>query len=146
MKCVMMFESNQTFRNLATGEEFNERTSNLKDEARVDVCGRGSWTTGQLAFFDVRVFNPNAKRYSNQELSKTYEVNEKGKKKHYKERILQVEHGTFTPLVMSATGGMGRECHKFYSRLSEIVADKRGQNCNVVASWIRRKVCFSLRI
>ena len=48
-----------------TGEEFNERTSNLKDEARVDVCARGFWTTGQLTFFDVRVFNPNAKRYSN---------------------------------------------------------------------------------
>ena len=54
-----------------TGEEFNERTSNLKDEARVDVCARGFWTTGQLAFFDVRVFNPNAKRYGNQDLSKT---------------------------------------------------------------------------
>ena len=39
---------------------------------------------------------------------------------------------------------MGRECHKFYSRLSEIVADKRGQNYNVVTSWIQRKIFFSL--
>ena len=43
-------------------------------------------------------------------------------------------------LLMSATGDMGRECHKFCSRLSE----KRGQNYNVVASWIRRKIFFSL--
>jgi hypothetical protein len=127
-----------------TGEEFCEKTSNLKDEARADVCARGFWTTGQMAFFDVRVFNPIAKRYSNQELSKTYEINEKEKKKQYNERILQVEHGSFTPLVMSATGGMGRECHKFYSRLSEIIAEKRGQNYSIIASWIRRKISFSL--
>ena len=97
-----------------------------------------------MAFFDVRVFNPNAKRYINHELTKSYEMNEKEKKKCYNERILQVEHGSFTPLVMSATGGMGRECKKFYSRLSEIVAEKRGQRYSTVAPWIRRKICFSL--
>ena len=80
-----------------------------------------------MAFFDVRVFKPNAKRYINHTLSKSYEINEKEKKKCYNERILQVEHEGFTPLVMSATGGMGRECKEFYSRLSEIVAQKRGQ-------------------
>ena len=57
---------------------------------------------------------------------------------------MQVEHGTFTPLVMSATGGMGRECQKFYTRLSESIAEKRGQNYSVTVSWIRRKICFSL--
>ena len=60
-----------------------------------------------MAFFDERVFNPTAKRYVNQELRKLYEVNEKEKKKERNERILQVEHGAFTPPVMSATGGMG---------------------------------------
>ena len=60
-----------------------------------------------MAFFDVRVFNPTSKRYVNQEISKTYEVNEIEKKKLYKERILQIEHGSFTPLVMSTTSGMG---------------------------------------
>ena len=34
---------------------------------------------------------------------------------------MQVEHGTFTPLVMSETGGMGRESSKFYTRLSELI-------------------------
>ena len=59
-----------------------------------------------MAFFDVRVFNPTSKRYANQELSKTYEINEKKKKRRHNERILQVKHGGFTPLVMSITGGM----------------------------------------
>ena len=61
-----------------------------------------------MAFFDVRVFNPTAKRYANQEISKTYEVNEREKNKQYNERILQIELGSFTPLVMSATVGISR--------------------------------------
>ena len=59
---------------------------------------------GQAAIFDVRVFNTNATRCVKLELSKTYEINEKEKKKYYYERIMQTEHGSFTPLVMS------REC------------------------------------
>lgn len=30
-------------------------------------------------------------------------------------RVLQVEHGSFSPLILSPNGGMGRECRKFYS-------------------------------
>ena len=48
------------------------------------------------------------------EVSKTYEINEKEKKRSYNRRVLEVEHETFTPLVFSATGGMGREVlHSF---------------------------------
>ena len=77
------------------------------NKVRLDVCARGFWQAGQMTFFDVRVFNPNARRYAKQEHSKTYQLNEKEKERLYNERIMQVEHGTFTPLVMSATGGMG---------------------------------------
>ena len=84
-----------------SGEMFNEKIRNKLDQARVDVSARGFWLKGQVAFFDVRVFNTTAKRYVNQELRKSFEVNIKEKKKQYNERILQVEHGIFTPLVMS---------------------------------------------
>jgi len=60
-----------------TGETFTEKTANLKDDARLDVAARGFWISGQKAFFDVRVFNPFAKRYRNQEIEKCYVVNEK---------------------------------------------------------------------
>ena len=53
--------------------------------------------------------------------SRKHQLNEKEKKRIYNERIMQVEHGTFTPLMMSATGGMGRESSKFYSRLSDLI-------------------------
>ena len=84
-----------------SGEMFNEKIRNKSDQARVDVSARGFWLKGQVAFFDVRVFDTTAKRYVNQELRKSFEVNIKEKKKQYNERILQVEHGSFTPLVMS---------------------------------------------
>ena len=61
------------------------------------------------------------------------------KKSLYNERIIEIEHGSFTPLVMSATSGMGRECKKFYSRLTEMISSKRGIVYSITVAWIRRK-------
>ena len=91
-----------------TGETFNNLV-NVTNEARLDISARGFWVTSQMAFFDIRVFNPIAKRYATLDLAKSYQVNENEKKKKYNDRVLQVEHGSFTPLVMSAAGGMSRE-------------------------------------
>ena len=41
------------------------------------------------------------------------------KKRKYAERILQIEQGTFTPLIFTTTGGMALECQMFHSRLAE---------------------------
>ena len=72
-----------------SGETFSEKTTNKLDQARVDVGAHGFWLTVQNAFFDKRIFNPTAKRYVNQELRKSYEVNEREKKKQYNERNLR---------------------------------------------------------
>ena len=53
-----------------SGKSFSEKSANKLDRARL---------TGQVAFFDVRVFNATAKRYVNQKLCKSYEVDEKNK-------------------------------------------------------------------
>ena len=42
-------------------EKFSKKTSNKLGQARVDISARGFWLTGQVAFFDVRVFNPTTK-------------------------------------------------------------------------------------
>ena len=44
---------------------------------------------------------------------------------------MQVEHGTFTSLVMSATGEAGRESSKFYSRLSELISENTVKYCDM---------------
>ena len=44
---------------------------------------------------------------------------QENKRAHY-ERILQIDHGTFTPLVFSIKGSKKRECQKFYLLLAQI--------------------------
>ena len=117
-----------------SGETFDYRGANSSNEARLDVSARGFWLRHQRAFFDVRVIDPNARRYINQSLPQTYISNEREKKRHYGERVLQVENGSFTPLVFSVYGGMGRECEHFFKRLCGLLAEKRGENLSVVSS------------
>ena len=73
-----------------------------------------------------------ARRYGSQEINKAYEINEREKKRQYNERILEVEHGSFTPWAVTALGGMGREASKFYSRLSESIAERRKERYGVI--------------
>ena len=124
-----------------TGEELSERSAMTTDEACCDVRVRGFWSVGQVAL-DVRVSNPNANRYVKQSLKKTNEINEKEKKRSDDERVQDIEHGSFTAIVMSASGGMARESSKFYSRLSEMVAEKRDQRDQEY--WhvhLRKQIC-----
>ena len=58
--------------------------------------------------------------------------------------ILNVEQGTFTPLVFSATGGMGRECSMFFKKLSQLISIKRKEELSVVTYGIRCKMRFAL--
>ena len=110
----------------------------------MDISARDFWVKGQKAFFDVRVFDPNASRYVTQNLQQCYGRNEKEKKNGYVERILNVEHASFTPLVFTIQGGMSRECHTFYNRLSDMIENKRREPTSVITNWIRTKLNFAL--
>ena len=46
-----------------------------------------------------------------------YRSHEMEKKNKYVDRVMNVEKGTFTPLVFSTTGGMGSEAVCFYKHL-----------------------------
>ena len=51
---------------------------------------------------------------------------------------------SFTPLVFSIHGAMGREFKTFYSRLATLISDKRKTPSSITSSWIRTKVGFAL--
>ena len=68
-------------------------------------------------FLDVKVFNPYAASTCSSTLRAIYRSHENMKKFSYQARICEVEHGTFTPLVFSATGGMSDEAYAFYKHL-----------------------------
>ena len=92
----------------------------------------------------MRVFDPNSRRYLNKSLQQCHAMNEHEKKGSYNERVLQVNQGTFRSLVFSIYGSMGRECNMFYSRLSQLISDKRNLSKSMIMNWIRTKVCFAL--
>ena len=57
-----------------------------------------------------------------------------------KKRENTLEQGTFTPLVFSATGGMGRECSMFFEKLSQLISIKRKEELSVATYGIRCKI------
>ena len=126
-----------------TGEQLHKSAISTEN-ARVDIAARSVWIKGQRAFFDVRVFNPLARTYRELPLPKIYERNEKEKKRNYNERVLQIEHGSFTPLVFSSLGGMGRECSTFYSKLAELISEKQSIDKSQVITSIRTSISFAL--
>ena len=124
-----------------SGEEIK---GNQSDEARSDISAKGFWIRGQRAFFDIRVFDPNAQRHQSKTLRKCYEINEQEKKREYSSRILNVEQGTFTPLVFSAAGGLGRECSMFVKKLIQLISIKRKEELSMATYGIRCKISFAL--
>ena len=78
------------------------------------------------------------------EVDKCFRANENEKKRHYAQRVLRVENGSFTPLVFATNGGMGKECARFYKRLAEMIADKHKVPTTIVTKNIRTMISFSL--
>jgi len=71
----------------------------------------------------MRVFYPHARSYQSRSLPSLYKK-ESERKREYGERINVVEHGSFTPLVFSAYGRMGREATVVVKRLASALASK----------------------
>ena len=97
-----------------------------------------------MAFFDIRVFSPFAKSHIQQNLEAVFRSNEASKKRSYNQRVIQIEHGSFTPVVMSSMGGFGKKTSRFISKLVEKTAEKNGMEASVVASYIRTKISYEL--
>ena len=126
-----------------TGEELN-RGANQSHDARFDVNARGFWERQRSAYFDIRVCHPHADSYKDLILKQLYKQQENEKKRKYASRILEVEQGSFTPLVFSTRGGMREECARYHARLAELLASKKGETYSTTVSWIRAKVSFAL--
>ena len=79
------------------------------DGARVGIQVKGFWgTPHQRAFFDVKLFNPHAPSNKRFLIPACYAHHEQIKLRLYEQRISEVELASFTPLIFSTTGGMGK--------------------------------------
>ena len=77
-------------------------------------------------------------------MSNTFRRHEAAKKRAYDQRIREVEHATLTPLVFSATGGLGSQANTFYKRLASLLSEKWDFSYSSTLCWLRCRLAFSL--
>lgn len=126
------------------GEVILPRSSNKQDDARVDIKTIGFWGRQQSAFFDVRIFHPNAPSSRNTSINAQFRKHELAKKREYGDRVREVENGSFTPLVFSTTGSASRETTVVYKRLADLLANKRNSPYSITLAWMRCQISFAL--
>jgi hypothetical protein len=127
-----------------SGEIILPSSANREHDARTDIRARGFWTEQQSAHFDIRIFYPHAPSYLSRSLSGLCKTFEAEKKRHYGDRVLQVEHGSFTPLVFSSAGGMGQEAASTLRKLASMTAEHRNERYNHTITLLRMSLHFSL--
>ena len=126
-----------------TGEKL-PKSSNTSHQARADVPARRLSINGQTAFCDVRVFSSLARCHLHHSLPADHKKNENEKKREYNQQIRQVEHGSFTLLVLSIIRGMSRECSRFVLHTVECLANRRKKPKSNISAWIKSRLNFSL--
>ena len=126
------------------GEVFKYKSANKDENARSDIKCLGFWSRMRQAFFDVKVVSPLARSYCDMPTSSLLEMSEKAKAREYRERILSVEHGDFSPLVFTTAGAMGPQCQIVIRRLTEKISEKQSLPRSVVSGWLRCRLSFSL--
>ena len=128
---------------------FSERNlfhakANITEGARLDIAANGLWGGRfERTYFDMRVFNPHAA--SNRQTN-PYRKHEMVKKCAYESRIQEIEHSSFTPLMISSTGGLGPASTSTYKRLATLLAAKWDQPYTSTMNWLRCRLSFSLLI
>ena len=120
------------------------QSTNVAEKARLDVSAVGIWSPMERTFLDIRVMHPNSPSYMDITPDQLYIQQEREKKRTYNDRILQVEKGSFSPLIFSTTGGMGPECTKYHKRIAELISNKRGESYPDTMNYLRTRLRFAL--
>ena len=76
--------------------------------------------------------------------SKESKKHENEKKRCYGERVLQIEKGSLTPIVLSTFGGAGKEADRHHKRMATLIAQKKNESYADVLNYIRTRLRFSL--
>ena len=127
-----------TFLQPLTGETLHYRTANRDEEAKSDISAGRFWGSHhEKVFMDVRVFNPNADSYRNLHPETCFRRQEQEKRRKYEQRIRDVEHASFSPLIFSTSGGMGKSTAVVYKRLAHLLAVKKAEPNNNFIRWLR---------
>ena len=125
-------------------ESDGHRSGNVAEKARLDVAGVGVRGAYEKTFLDIRIMHPNSPSYIDKPVERVYIQHENEKKRSYNERVLQVEKASFTPIVMSTSGGEGKEAARHHKRIATLIAQKRNESYADVINYVRTRLRFSL--
>ena len=73
-----------------------------------------------------------------------FKEQEQAKERKYQQRVLNVEMGTLTPLILGTNGGTGIEVQIFLQNLANLLATKSGEDYASVITWIRTILIFNI--
>ena len=119
----------------------DETTStNGEDAATLHIVARDFWRPSRRAFFDIRVFNANAQSNISRNIEETFSHHEREKARQYSDRIVNVEHGSFTPLIFSTHGDYSQLTSRFIYQLAKLISQKRNICFSESKSWPNSKL------
>ena len=90
----------------------------------------------------MRVTNADCASQQNSSIKSILKKHEQEKKRGYNRRVMEVEHGSFTPLVFTTTGVMGHECSVYHKNLAEKLSEKKDEPYSEIMRYLRVKLSF----
>ena len=94
--------------------------------------------------FDFRVFSSPSSTSISQSLMSWYRTNEEIKKNKYNQRIREVEHFCFSPLIFSTSGGFRPVSTLFIKRLALLHSTKFQCSYSTTVNFFCRHFFFSI--
>jgi hypothetical protein len=112
-------------------------------ELRGDLAVHGFWTRGQTVIFDVRITDTDQPSNRNTDPSKVLLRHEKEKKDKYGALCI-ARRCTFTPLVFSVDGLLGKEATAASKRLASCLAVKWKRSYSELCGYVRSRLSLAL--
>ena len=108
-----------------------------------DLSIRGVWQSQTVALFDIRVIDTDAPSYLHRDVASILSSAEEEKKRKYNDAA-EARRASFTPIVVSVDGVLGREAECFIQLLANKIAQKWKKTYAEVAGWIRARLSFAI--
>ena len=58
--------------------------------------------------------------------------------------MLEVEHGSFTPVIFRTNAGFGQECSKYLKKLARKLSEKTDIDYGNVITWLRTHISMEI--
>ena len=120
------------------------RSTITSASARADVRATGFWTRGRMHTLMSKCFTRTHPPTNTGPLQVCSRHTKPRKRLEYEERIVNVDHGSFTPLVFSSTGSAGPMADTFLQRLAGKLSEKDGVSYSSTIAWLRCRFSFAL--